>query len=428
MQYVWQHRLWMPSDMKTVDGQRVDVLDPGLLNTGAGPDFFNAKLRIADRMWAGNVEIHVRASDWHRHGHDGDSAYDSVVLHVVENSDTRICRSNGETIPQLVMPCAADFSEHYHAMVNNPTAELMCADFLSSMPRIYITDWLTSLAFERLYDKSDRILRYLARSNGDWAETVYITLARALGFSTNSDPFERLAFAMPLRMLMKHRDSRVTVEGALLGQAALLDDFPDTLPADDYRMRLRTEHDFICRKYGLSKLAGAGWRFSGVRPHSFPHRRIATLAAMICGGFEIARRIFEVETREQAEALFDITLDGYWATRYGFGDEAGATPAKALSKTSVTILIINVVAPLLHAYGNATGRRELCSRAAELLQALPPENNTYTRLFQAAGVDNDSALTSQAIVQLRRNYCLGRKCLYCRIGHRYLAQKAIRRH
>lgn len=167
MQYVWQHRLWLPTDMVTTDGRRIEVIDPGLLNSDSGPDFFNAKIKIDGRLWAGNVEIHVRASDWHSHGHDSDPAYHSVVLHVVEQDDTPILRPNGETIPQVVMPCAADFANIYDRMVRDPLSELPCARHIVELEGIYITDWLTRLAFERLGEKADRILGYLDRAGGD---------------------------------------------------------------------------------------------------------------------------------------------------------------------------------------------------------------------------------------------------------------------
>ncbi len=424
MQYVWQYRLWLPADMATVDGTRVDVLDPGLLNTDAGPDFFNAKIRIGDKLWAGNVEIHVRASDWYRHGHHNDRAYDTVVLHVVERDDARIKRSDGEEIPQIVMPCAANFSETYHRMVDDRTVDLPCARIIASMPHIYITDWVSALGFERLCAKSDRVLDAVRRAGGDWQQAIYVTLARALGFGTNSDPFERVALATPLRTLMRHRDDRVTVEGALFGQAGFLDNIPDN--ADPYLKRLRQDYEFTAAKYGYVRPLSPGWKMSRMRPQNFPPRRIAALAAMVSGGFGIGSKIFTVRTLEDARALFDFELNAFWQRRYSFEAEA-PHPIKTLSKSSVNSLIINVVAPVLHAYGIATGHTGLSTTAVDILHAVEAENNVFVRMFTSAGIDCPDAFTSQALVQLRRNYCESRKCLYCRIGHRYLACHAIRR-
>jgi hypothetical protein len=419
MQYVWQHRLWSPSGMVTVDGRRVEVIDQGLLNTDAGPDFFNAKVSIGGDMWVGNVEIHVRASDWHRHHHDDDPAYDTVVLHVVATDDARIRRSNGETIPQVVMPCAANFSERYNAMVNNPLSELPCGDEIPDLPSVYITDWLTSLAYERLYRKTDRILDLLDRLDGNWMAAVYVTVARALGFSTNSEAFERLALSVPIKTLLKHRSSPEAVEGLLFGQAGFLDSQPDT---DPYVVRMKQEYAFMCNKFNITRPESLGWKMARMRPQNFPHRRIATLAAMACEGFSIGSNIFEVCTVDDAARLFDIELQGFWARRYNFGAPS-ATSAKAFSSTSVNTLIINVVVPLLYAHGQAFGDKVRMERAADIMQNLRPEANSIVGLFTAAGIPCRDAMTSQALIELRNEYCNARKCLYCRIGHRLLAQK-----
>lgn len=389
MQYVWQHRLWLPSDMTTVDGERVDVIDAGLPNHDSGPDFFNAKIRIGERLWVGNIEIHVRASDWHRHGHDSDEAYDSVVLHVVAKSDTRISRSNGETIPQLVMPCAADFSQKYNEMVNNPTAEIPCAEHLASMPAIYLTDWLTALAFERINEKAQRVTDYVNRFNGDWGQAIYLILARALGFGTNSEPFERLALSTPLRQLMRHRDSLTTIEGALFGQAGLLDNLPDDILNDHYVARMKEEYAFVCRKYGLERPQYLAWKTGGMRPQNFPHRRIATLAALIADGFSIGYNLTHIKSAADARSLFDINLTGYWSRRYNFAKPSAAS-TRAIGASSVDTLIINVAIPVLYAYGNAMGQHQLCEKAVDMLHEVPPENNSFVRLFSAVGLKCDT--------------------------------------
>lgn len=433
MQYIWQHRLWLPTDMTTVDGCRVDVIDPGLLNTGSGPDFFNAKIRIGSKLWAGNVEMHVRATDWHRHGHDHDRAYDSVILHVVARDDGRILRPGGEEIPQVVMPCTADFSRIYNEMVNDPVSQLPCARHIAALPHIYLTDWLTALAFERLYEKSDRAADYVRNAHGDWGEAIYIVLARALGFGTNSDAFERLARQTPLRKLLRHRGDIHAVEAALFGQAGLLENIPDDTDAPEYIARLKQDYDFMAAKYGLQQPAAMSWRMGRMRPQNFPHRRIAALARLICDGFSIGYDLLHAQNEDDVRTLFDVKLHDYWKAHYNFSptNTGGSTqwhPGEhAFSKASVNTLIINVAAPVMHAYGNQTGHTDMCERAVELLQSLKPENNTIIRLFEAAGVDCPDAFTSQALIQLRRNYCEPRKCLYCRIGHRYLATRAIRR-
>ena len=420
MQYVWQHRLWIPGQLRTTDGRRVCIVDQGVLNNGSGPDFFNAKINIDGHAWAGDVEIHVRASDWHRHGHDGNPAYDSVVLHVVGVSDCTIVRSDGELIPQIVMPCSPDFRRRYDALFNNPHDVLPCARLLPGMPQIYISDWINSLAHERLYTKSDRVLQYVQHSGGDWRNAAYITLARALGFKTNSEPFERLARSLPLRRLMKHRDSQVTVEGMLFGMAGFLDS--QTANPDHYVQRMIQEYRFMAAKFGMQPPQSMGWKMSRMRPQNFPHRRLAYLAAMMADGFSAGSGALSVDSLDEARELFRIDMTGYWSRRYNFECEKAPT-VRAMSDSMIDSLIINMVIPLQHAYSvvHDDGRRR--ERSVEMLQQIGGESNVYTRLFGQLGIKCSDAFTSQALIQLRTTYCDCRKCLYCRIGHRLLAAK-----
>lgn len=419
MQYVWRFRLWPDPSMTSSDGRRVDVIDPGTLNTGSGPDFFNAKVRIDGQMWAGNIEIHVRASDWRRHGHHEDPAYDNVILHVVEYDDCEVRRrSDGKVIPQVTMRCAPDFSERYNAMVNNPLTELPCAREAAALPPIMLTDWITGLGFERLQRKADDIRSLLDAYRGDWNEVAYITLARGLGFGTNADAMQQLARAMPLRTLLHHNDSPGTIEAMLFGRAGLLAD----KPRDSYEATLKEEYGFYSRKFGLKGTTTPRWS-QRQRPHNSPMRRIAALAAAVSDGFEVAGKIYNMESLDDAWHLFDAEPSNYWLTHLTFGHPTQNMPS-LLSAGSVRLLLINVAAPLLYAFGEHTGddcRREM---AVELLQGLKPEENSIVRIFTEAGLPCRDAFTSQAYIQLRKEYCTARKCLFCRIGHRLLAAKA----
>ena len=422
MQYVWQHRLWQPPAMATVDGVPVRILDPGRINTGSGPDFFNAKIVIGGRLWAGDVEIHVRASDWHRHGHDGNVAYDSVILHVVYKDDTEICRSNGEVIPQMRMPCNPSFSDQYRDLVGRSDIDLPCATLIADIPPLHISSWIDSLAYERIYGKTARIDDLLLRFKGDWESTCYVTVARALGFGVNGDPFERLALSLPLIFVGKHSDSLTSIEALLFGQSGLLD---DERAWGEYVDGLRREYSFLAHKFGLRKPDGMIWKMARMRPGNFPHRRIATLAAMLAGGFRMLARILDVKTVEDASKLFSPQLSPYWLSHFTFGAAKGRVPA-ALSRGSLAGLVINAVVPLQMAYGLVHDNSSLTDGAIELLQSLPPESNTVVQLFERAGVKSRDAFTSQAVLQLRRQYCEQHKCLYCRIGHRYLSSRAGR--
>jgi hypothetical protein len=423
MQFVWQHRLGVDTNTLTADGRRVRIIDQGRLNTDAGPDFFNASVQIGDETWAGNVEIHVRASDWYRHHHDTDPAYDSVILHVVQHDDAPVYRKNGTVIPQMVMHCSPDAAKRCNMLLNHAPTTLPCVNTIKSLPHIYHTDWLTALAMERLYKKSTRILDIVAQTGGHWEGAAYVTLARGLGFGLNSEPFETLAKNLPLKFLNRHHDELQTVEALLFGQAKLIPDPSDG--ENPYATRLRMEFDFMARKFGLSPVP-LSWKMARTRPQNFPHRRLALLAQMIHQGFYLVGKLDDARTIDDMRGLFNVELTGFWTNNYTFAGKGGGCTPRALSRASIDTLIINVAIPLLHARATSRGDLDGMSRCAELLEQLGSEENSIVRLFAEAGVESTDAFTSQALIELRREYCEKKKCIYCRFGHRMLSAE-IRR-
>lgn len=420
MQYVWKHRLWRSEDMVTNTGKKVRVVDPGLLNTDAGPDFFNAKIEIDGHMWVGNVEMHYRATDWKRHHHDSDKAYDSVILHVVAKDDAPVRRTNGELIPQLVLEVSPQFNADYASLVG-ATIEVPCATKIKQVPHLTIVEWMEGLAFERLHGKVERIHQLLDSFNGSWEDVCYVTLARNFGFGINNDAFERLARRTPLRLLGKHSDSVLQIEALLFGQAGMLDAQKPGM--DSYYNQLCTEYAFLSNKFQLTPMEKESWKLFRIRPQNFPYRRIAMLAQFIEGGFRMMNRILEAEGEKEMRALFEVELSGYWTKHYTFGkpnERATAT----LSRSSIDIILINTVAPLLYAYGELTGDYEMTDKAIKLLEDLRAENNSIVSHFVSYGIDCPDALTSQALVQLKREYCDARKCIYCKIGHHLLSKAA----
>lgn len=418
MQYMWEHRLWGARELATNDGRRVRVIDPGRRNTDAGPDFFNAKVEIDGCLWAGNVEIHYRASYWHRHGHDDDPAYDTVVLHVVAKDDAPVVRANGERIPQMVMECTAEIADRYAALVNS-TVELPCRQVIREMTSLDVAEWEQSLIFERLADKSRRVKGLLDRFHGSWEDTCYVTLARTIGFGTNSDAFELLAKSLPLNLLHKHADSLLQLEALFFGQAGLLD-----RPATDrYQEQLQREYAFLSTKFSLRRPEGLVWKAFRMRPQNFPWRRIALLAHFVHNGFRLMADLLEAKGDEQRlRDLFSVTLTGYWSNHYTFGRESQETQA-ALGRSSVDIVLINTVAPLYYTYAETADDYDWTERAVALLENLKPEHNHITTMFGNAGMKIDNAMVSQAVIQLRNAYCLPHKCLYCLAGHKMLAAK-----
>ena len=420
MQYVWKHRLWRSEDMVTNTGKKVRVVDPGLLNTDAGPDFFNAKIEIDGHMWVGNVEMHYRATDWKRHHHDSDKAYDSVILHVVAKDDAPVRRTNGELIPQLVLEVSPQFNADYASLVG-AAIEVPCATKIKQVPHLTIVEWVEGLAFERLHGKVERIHQLIDSFNGSWEDVCYVTLARNFGFGINNDAFERLARRTPLRLLGKHSDSVLQIEALLFGQAGMLDAQKPGM--DSYYNQLCTEYAFLSNKFQLTPMEKESWKLFRIRPQNFPYRRIAMLAQFIEGGFRMMNRILEAEGEKEMRALFEVELSGYWIKHYTFGkpnERATAT----LSRSSIDIILINTVAPLLYAYGELTGNYEMTDKAIKLLEDLRAESNSIVSHFVTYGIDCPDALTSQALVQLKREYCDARKCIYCKIGHHLLSKAA----
>ncbi len=422
MQFVWQHRLGLRQDLRTVDGRRVRVVDQGVLNGDAGPDFFNASVEIGDETWVGNVEIHVRASDWFRHGHDGDRAYDSVVLHVVQFDDAEVKRSDGSVIPQVIMRCSAESAKRCNVLLEHAMRALPCETTVRGLERVFVTDWMTSLGVERMMRKSDRVLEVVEETGGHWEGAAYVTLARALGFGLNSEPFERLAKGLPLGFLNRHHDELMTVEALLFGFAGLIPE--PRVGEDDYVTRLRQEYAFMAHKFGLVGKP-LGWKMARTRPQNFPHRRIALLAQRIHEGFYLMGDLSDARSADEMRKCFEVTLAGFWATHYTFEESRGCTP-RALSRGSIDSLLINVAVPLLHARARSRGDLDGMEQCVELLAGLPAECNSIVRLFVGAGVACDDAFMSQALIELRREYCEKKKCIYCRWGHRMLAAEIQR--
>lgn len=409
--------------MTTNDGRDVRVLDPGLLNTDAGPDFFNAKIEIDGQTWVGNVEMHVRASDWKRHGHDNDAAYDSVILHVVDKDDAPVFRTNGERIPQVVLQVSPQFSISYQQLVDS-RQDLPCSGIINQVPGLTITEWIERLAFERLHDKAQRVGDLLKMYNGSWEDVCYVTLSRNLGFGINNEAFERLARRTPLRLLHKHSDSLLQIEALLFGQAGMLN--PSATGTDAYYRQLCSEYAFLANKFSLRPMETESWKLFRIRPQNFPYRRIAMLAHYIEGSFRLMSNILEANGEKELRKLFQVELTGYWSNHYSFG-KPNEKPMPALSNQSIDIVLINTVAPLYYAYGEITGNYALTDKAVNLLESLRPEKNSIVTSFERSGIKCDSALTSQALIELKRNYCDARKCIYCKIGHRLLSDAAQRR-
>ena len=406
--------------LQTTTGEPVEVIDAGLPNTNAGPDFFNAKLKIGGTLWVGNIEVHTLASDWMRHGHDKDAAYDNVILHVAETVDCEVFRANGVPVPQLQLPCPDPVRQRYdelsHAEIYPP-----CYSILSSLPKLTVHSWLSALQVERFEQKARVIATRLERCNNHWEDVFFITLARNFGFGLNGDAFEAWASRLPFRAIDKHRDDLFQVEAFFLGQAGLLDEeLPD---ADGYYLKLQKEFRYLQHKFELSvPMTATQWRFLRLRPGNFPHVRLAQLANLYYKERSLFSRIMEADTLEAVRKLLTVTTSPYWEEHFNFR-KVSSSREKQVGKNAQNLIIINTVIPFLYAYGLHKADELLCERATGFLESLKAEDNHIIRHWSGAGLPVSTAADSQALLQLQKEYCDKKDCLRCRFGFEYLRQK-----
>ena len=417
LHYVWKHKIFPLKELKTTTGQQVEVIDTGLANTDTGPGFFNAKLKLDGVLWIGNIEIHERSSDWFKHGHHADAGYNSVILHIASEIDTEISRSNGERIPQIQLICPEAVRTNYKELLETDSYP-PCYRIIPSLPPFTAHSWMTALQMERFEQKATLLNERLKRCQGNWEDAFFITLARNFGFGLNGDAFETWAHRLPFRAVDKHRNDLFQIEAIFFGQAGILEDSD----GDGYYLRLKKEYTYLQHKFGLIPMDASLWRFLRLRPANFPHIRIAQLACLYHRAYGLLSRIMETETLQGVRDILKGGTSEYWLTHYTFGGSSPSRP-KTLSNTSLDLLIINTVVTFLYAYGLHKGNRVLCARAGSFLEELKAENNYITRMWEQCGMKASNAADSQALIQLKKEYCDKKKCLYCRIGYEYLKRK-----
>lgn len=420
--YIWHHGM-LGSEFKDLQGNRIIVKNPGRHNNDAGPDFSNARLCINGREWCGNVEIHVKASDWYRHGHDKDDAYDNVILHVVALDDARILRSTGEEIPQVSVILPRQFYITYSEL-DQDLKSIRCSAHLPSLPHIVREDWIDTLTIERLHFKAARLIEYNEQTKGDWEQAVFILLARGLGFGLNGLPFEILAKNLPLRIIYHHADNLMQIEALIFGQAGMLD--PTNHLFDSYYQTLCAEYSFLVKKYGLRPINFSLWKYARTRPQNFPHRRLALLTKILYDGMRFSSDLIEAAgDYDKLYELFGWQTSGYWQNHLSFGnEEAEPQLTQSLSGASRNLLMINVAAPFYMAHAQNTGNYDEGELALDILRRIPAEKNYKIRNWISFGIQPKDAAGSQALLHLRDEYCDKGRCLECRYGHHFLRREA----
>ena len=411
LQYIWGQRLYYTADQMTTDGSVVEILNPGRLNQDAGPDFFNAQIRVEGVTWAGNVEIHLTSDDWYRHGHETDPAYDNVILHVVGRSTGRqVLNSKGDKIPEVVLAYDPELLQRYEELESRVSvSKIRCADLIPKMPEAIKTSWLDSLLIERMEAKSDRILEYVEMFKGDIDQAFFCVLARAMGNKVNAEPMEILVRSTPLRALVKHNDVLQT-EALLLGQAGMLRD--ETLN-DDYVTSLRREYDLLKVKFGLEPIDPSVWKYARLRPQNFPDIRLVQLAAVIRalpGNFASCLSL-------PLNKILSVSPSEYWRTHYRLGLESNTESDKKLGEDSRRLVMINAIVPYAFAMGRRFGNVARQDEAIDVLRAITKERNSILRMWTEVGVVVRDEADAQALLHLTSQYCERGMCLRCRFGH-----------
>lgn len=412
LHFLWRWRRFEMLDLRTTAGEPLEILHPGELNTHAGPDFFNARLRLSNTLWAGNVEIHRKASDWLAHRHDLDPAYDNVVLHVVFEEDQPLKRNNGTALPCLELQgrIPPKLLDKYQRL-QNERAWIPCAASYASIPEIVRNNWLDRLLVERLEQKTAEIALVVEACAQHWEEAFYRILVRNFGLKVNAEPFEALARNLPLRLLSKHQDQIFQLEALLFGHSGLLAE-----PCgEEYPKSLAREYRFLQHKYGLTPMLPGQWKFFRLRPAGFPTVRLAQLAALLHGEANLFSQVLATRNTEELEQLFTVAPGEYWRTHFRF-DKTTPPRDKPLGREFVHLLLINTVAPFLFHYGRVKGLPELQDRALQVLETLPSESNQVVASWLELGQCSGSAARSQALLQLKTHYCTASRCLECAIG------------
>ncbi len=417
LHFVWKQRLFLQSNLRSYCNKSIEVINPGELNKDAGPDFFNAKVKIDGILWVGNVEIHQNLEEWKLHGHHLDKAYDNVVLHVVSEGEGDTCRTNGEKIPVVKLKWPESLWNNYEEL-QMKNDWLACSGMLHSISSIDFSFWKERMLIERLEQRSCLVKTFLEATNSNWDEVFYFLLFRSFGFGVNSEPFERLARSVPLTVLLKYADSRMLIESVLFGQAGFLDEEFQ----DEYLRELKREYLFLKKKHNLKTLDKHDWKFLRLRPSNFPTIRISQLAGIICEIKGVFGKLINAQDIKDIKLYLNAEVSGYWESHY-LAEHPSEKINKKLGDSSKNLIIINTIIPYLFLFGKFTNSNEVKDKAILWLELMKPERNSIIRRWEENEISINSAGDSQALIYLSNNYCKKNKCLHCSIGHKVLTIK-----
>jgi hypothetical protein len=413
LQFIWRHRLLKPLSLKGTRGEKIVVKHPGQLNRDSGPDFSSALIVVNGVLLSGNVEIHLRSSDWMRHGHHTDAAYDRLILHVVYEHDAQVIQNteNGVAVLELRKYIDQAVIDKYGEL-SSIKEHIPCAASIGAIPDHVFSLWVQRLGIERLEQRQGRLEQLLHNSKGNYMEVLYVILLSGFGFKVNALPFELLAGTLPVQILLRHASNLIQVEALLFGCAGLLDEQLH----DQHLRNLQNEFEFLRRKYKLRCLSLGLLKFSRLRPANFPTLRLAQFASIIHHHPGLLSGFLSLKDREGILAVLRTPLSVYWQHHFS-ADGVPTTADLGLGEQSAENLVMNVFVPFYFFYGRKFSKEEYCELALDLLSQCTPEDNRKTRFFQAKKHLITSAAQSQGVLQLFDHYCERKRCLECAVGH-----------
>jgi Protein of unknown function (DUF2851) len=430
LQFIWQFQYFNKTELATTNVERVQVINPGQYNSNQGPDFGNAKIIIGNTTWAGAIELHIKTSDWQKHKHQEDKNYNNVILHVVWEDDGNpnpiatasfpVNKQNGVPLPvpilELKSRVAKILLQRYEELMNS-TAFIPCEKSIAVIPDITWKSWKERLLVERLLRKTGIVDTYLQQNSYHWEETFWWLLARNFGMKVNADAFEAIARSIPLNILAKHKNQIHQLEALLLGQAGLLDE----KFVEDYPVLLKKEFDFLKDKYNLQSIKMPVYSLR-MRPGNFPTIRLAELAMLIHESAHLFSKVKEAASAKEIRKFFEVTANDYWHYHYQF-DEIAVFKKKKTGASTIDNIIINTVAPVLFAYGNYHRETSYKDKALQCLEEMAAEQNLITRGFKRLHIENKNAWDSQALIELKNEYCSRHRCLDCAAGNSILRKQ-----
>jgi len=413
LHYVWKYNLFKSFELNTLDGEEIQIVNQGIYNNDAGPDFINAKIKIGNTLWAGNVEIHIKSSDWIKHNHTSDEAYKNIILHVVYENDVDISDLANHTFPtlQLRNNIREDILNNYNK-IKLSQGWIACENYIKEIDEFIINKWLERILIERLQNRTKDIKLVFKENNNNWEETFYQLLAANFGFKVNKTPFEMLAKSLPQKYLAKHKNNLFQIEALLFGQSGLLNE----QLKEDYPVKLLIEYNFLRQKFDLDAIEPHIWRFMRIRPSNFPTIRISQFANLISRSNHLFSLILEAKSIKELTELFSIKASSYWKDHYTFG-KVTKGKIKQFGESSLNNIIINTIVPVLFAYGDIKNDDTIKQRAIDHLFFVKKENNSIIKNWESIGMQNNNAADSQALLELKKNYCNTKMCLKCQIGN-----------